>query len=296
MKVISIGELMVEMVNIEGDIYKKTFAGDTFNVAYYMKAYAPSDWDISYGTAFGVGDDDAVAFVQSHNVNTDKIIRHSERNIGLFILSNDACGEKQYRYWRGLSAAKTYLNTVQDFCDYDVVYFSGITAAITESRDNLIASIEYSKYKNSDMTVVYDFNYRRQLWTPEQAREFAGKVISLCDIIKISDEELPWIFGDDMTIEKLCQLSPNSQIIFTKGAYGAEHWEKSFLTTTCPAVKVETVVDTSAAGDSFISAYLWQRSIGSDVMTSLSTASKLASVVLGVKGSLLPKDKLPNLS
>ena len=295
MKIISIGELMVEMANIGGDTYKKTYAGDTFNVAYYMKAYAPEHWDISYGTALGTSMDDtgALDFIQSYGVHTDKIITHDTRTIGLFTLGNDASGEKQYGYWRSQSAAKTYFDRGHDFSDYQMIYFSGITAAITENHDNLITSISNAKQSDNAITVVYDFNHRRQLWSADDARIFAEKIIPLCDIIKISDEELVWIFGDTMTLEKLSTMAPTAEIIFTKGGDGSERWQGGEKTHTCPAVPVHTIVDTSAAGDSFIACYLWGRAIGLDVMITLENASKLASTVLGHKGSIAPLDSLP---
>ena len=298
MKFISIGELMVEMANINSDMYKKTYAGDTFNVAYYISAYAPDNWEISYGTSLGTSNDDngAIDYIKSHNIKTDAIDITPNRTIGLFTLSNDDSGEKQYGYWRSMSAAKTYFNDVRDFAQYDVLYLSGITAAITDNRDYLITSIANSKTANPNLTIAYDFNHRRQLWSPKDARDFAQHILPLCNIIKISDEELPWIFGDHMTITDLCNIAPNAEIIFTKGADGSERWKNGNQTHLCPAVTVDNIVDTSAAGDSFIACYLLHTSQGHDTQTSLENASKLASSVLGYKGSIAPLSHLPKLS
>lgn len=295
MKVISIGELMVEMIDTGNDIYKKTYAGDTFNVACYMRHYAPDDWHIDYGTALGKATDDnrALDFIGSYNIGTGAVTIHDSRNIGLFTLSNDASGEKQYGYWRSQSAAKTYFDRVHDFSSYDMVYFSGITSAITENRDNLVASLATTKANNSGVTIAYDFQHRRQLWSPQEGRDLAQKIMPHCDILKISDEELPWVFDDAMTMQKLSIMAPHAEVIFTKGGGGSERWQNGEQTHTCPAVPVDTIVDTSAAGDSFIACYLWMRGMGSDVMTALHHASQLSSTVLGHKGSIVPAEKMP---
>ena len=294
MKIISIGELMVEMANTHGDTYKKTYAGDTFNVAYYMKAYAPAHWYMTYGTVLGTTADDtgAIDFIKKYGIATDGVHIHDTRTIGLFTLGNDAHGEKQYGYWRSLSAAKTYFNNQQTFDGYDLIYFSGITAAIMENRDNLVDCIIES-YQTDTINIVYDFNHRRQLWSPDEARIFAEKIINYCHVLKISDEELPWIFGNAMTIEKLSTMTPNAEIIYTKGGDGSERWQNGECTHVCPAMPVQTIVDTSAAGDAFIAYYLVGRWTGLDVMQSLQNASQLASAVLGYKGSIAPLEALP---
>lgn len=301
MKVICVGELMVEMANTQGNIYKKTYAGDTFNTAYYMRAYAPSTWDIHYGTKLGKNTDDkgAVQFIEQFGIGTDYIAYSDTKTIGLFTLGNDENGEKQYGYWRGMSAAKYYFDDVRCFSDFDLVYISGITAAITHNRDNLVQSIKMTKQRTLEqgkkVIIAYDFNHRRQLWQPSQAKLFAENLMPYCDILKISDEELPWIFGADMTLAQLFEHAPHSEVIFTKGAGGSERWINGAMDMRIPAVHVDTVVDTSAAGDSFIALYLTGCLNGKDRIKSLKNASQVASAVLGVKGSIAPIDTLPSL-
>lgn len=297
MNVICIGELMVEMTHMGDGVYRKTYSGDTFNTAYYMRCYAPH-WHIDYGTSLGTSADDkgAIDFIQSHTIGTDTIDIHTSRTIGLLIFDTDNQGEKNYRYWRSDSAVKTYFDRVRDFSNYDIVYLSGITSAVTDNRNNLIESITTTKQNNKDVLVAYDFNHRRQLWSPSEGRDLAQKIMPLCDTMKISDEELPWLFGDDMTLQKLSAMAPHAEIIFTKGPHGSERWLGGVMTHSCPAVAVDTIVDLSAAGDSFIACYLWQRSVGGDVMLALQYASKVSSAVLGYRGSTAPQSQLPNFS
>lgn len=302
MKVLCIGELMVEMANTAGDTYIKSYAGDTFNVAYYMRSYAPKEWNIGYGTQLGIREDDkgAVRFIEKFGINTNAITYSADQTIGLFALSNHVNGEKQYGYWRGQSAAKSYFDTVHDFSDYDVVYLSGITGAITNNRENLVRSIQQTREKMAQQgkqgIIAYDFNHRLQLWSAEQAKTFAYALMPHCDVLKISDEELPWIFGENATVADLFTHAPHAEIIFTKGSGGSERWVNGRLDQICPAVKVNSVVDTSAAGDSFIALYLTTRLQGGTSHEALQNASLVASAVLGIKGSIAPLSALPKLT
>ena len=53
-RLLSIGECMVELMQAEGGLMRKSFAGDTFNTAYYARQYLPSDWSVDYFSAIGV--------------------------------------------------------------------------------------------------------------------------------------------------------------------------------------------------------------------------------------------------
>ncbi len=54
-----------------------------------------------------------------------------------------------------------------------------------------------------------------------------------------------------------------------------------------PAQKVEKVVDTTAAGDSFSAAYLASRLTGGDPQTAARAGHRLASRVIQVRGALI---------
>ncbi|KEZ63562.1 hypothetical protein C1E_0230775 [Pseudomonas amygdali pv. tabaci str. ATCC 11528] len=57
--------------------------------------------------------------------------------------------------------------------------------------------------------------------------------------------------------------------------------------------KVERVVDTTAAGDSFSAAYLAARLMGEHLRQAAEAGHRLASVVIQHPGALVPKSVMP---
>ena len=289
MKILSIGEFMVEMKNTSPNTYEKGYAGDTFNFAYYMRQLCPADWDIQYGTVFGnqAEDQNAINFIKSKNIGIDRIQSHPSKTIGLFLLSNTDDGEKQYGYWRSDSAARTFFNTVQSFDDFDMVYLSGITAAISNDKETLITSIKNTY--NSGVKIAYDLQHRRQLWSLTDGKEFFTQIIEFCNVVKISDEEWEWLYQNEKTIDQLSIQHPNIEIILTCGENPSQRWLNGECTDICPTKTVDKVIDSSAAGDSFIATYLTNTLLGKTPMTALENASAVSSKVLQYKGSLIPE-------
>ena len=283
MKLLAIGELMIEMSHMDGNIYKRKFAGDTFNFLYYAKKFSPINWDLNYLTALG---NDSISkelldFIKKSGINTDSIIIHKTKTLGLFILSNLENGEKQYLYWRGQSAAKTVFNSLINLSKYDVIYFSGITAAIMENKENLIESI-----KNADKKLIYDLNHRKQLWSKDEAVSFSKKILPFCHFIKISDEEFDFLFPN-MNFKDFSSRYPKAEIIYTCGAKNSQVWKNSKRVAIVESRKVKKIIDTSGAGDSFLGVYIVDRLKNESEVVSLHKANQLASYVVQEKGSLV---------
>lgn len=290
MKIACIGEIMVEMAHMDTDAYKMQFAGDTFNVAYYMQHLKPKDWDISYITKVGTDtiSQELVSFISHMGIHTHGIQSSTDKTIGLFMLRMDDVGEKVYAYWRGQSAARTVFDTPMDLRDYDGISISGITAAIQYNRDGLIATLKqcYTMGKK----IIYDFNHRKPLWSPSEARDFANQIMPYCHIIKMSDEEQEFLDMPD--IASLSQSVPNAIWVYTQGEQGAQAWQNGDCVAAVPSVPPVQVVDTSAAGDSFHAGFCIHYLNGGRVGDALQVGAELASRVIAYKGSIMPMDTI----
>ncbi len=101
---------------------------------------------------------------------------------------------------------------------------------------------------------MIDPNIRPQFITdPAAYRARLAKMIAVCDILKVSDDDLNWIIDgpatlDDKTAEILAQ-GPKL-VIVTKGSDGAKAYLAGGQSTESAARKVD-VVDTVGAGDTF---------------------------------------------
>src|SRR5690625_2991509 len=108
------------------------------------------------------------------------------------------------------------------------------------------------------MIVSYDPNLRLSLWDSEQhARETIISMFSEVDILKLSDEELTFVTGEqavDAGIEKLTAYGI-PLIIVTLGAEGCYVFTSEGHEQV-PAMKVKAL-DTTGAGDAFVSGILY---------------------------------------
>ncbi|MGL1921672.1 MAG: sugar kinase [Hyphomicrobiales bacterium] len=286
-KLLCVGEIMLEMAQLTPNTYKKSYAGDCFNVAHYASIIGGSHIQVDYLTTIGndVESDDCFQFIKEHAVGTQKIIRDERNTIGLFLLSNDEFGEKQYAYWRSVSAAKHLFEQTRDMSDYDFIQFSGITAAITINKDNLIASLKSAKLNGSD--IIFDFNYRQQLWSIEEVIDFTNKILKIVDIVKISSEELDLLFPNK-TIADFSEEFKHIEWILTCGGAKAEIWKGGYLMAQQKFKPKLKVIDTSAAGDSFLGTFIGSLNQGFSAAERLSRSHKVATQVIASKGSIIP--------
>ena len=86
--------------------------------------------------------------------------------------------------------------------------------------------------------------------------ERINRLIALCDILKISDEDITWITGKtDLTAAARKWLNAGAKVVvITRGENGVEVFTKG-LSFKQPSISVK-VVDTVGAGDTFTAGFL----------------------------------------
>ena len=107
------------------------------------------------------------------------------------------------------------------------------------------------------MLVSYDPNYRPALWrTRRDALEWMTLPLSLVDVIKLSEEELPLLTGTEDLEEgsRVLEEKGIRLVMITLGSRGAFcRWQGACFTV--PGVPAQ-VADTNGAGDTFLGAVL----------------------------------------
>ena len=86
------------------------------------------------------------------------------------------------------------------------------------------------------------------------------RMIAAASLVKISDEDLGWLYPDADLVAKSKELLSTSKaqvFVLTQGAEGAIFFTKDSQVTV-PAVKVENLADTVGAGDTFMAALIYQ--------------------------------------
>jgi len=131
------------------------------------------------------------------------------------------------------------------------LYFGGISLACEPGAETYATLAEREA---SRRVIMLDPNIRAGFITdPVVYRDRLDRMISCADIVKVSDEDLDWIYPDQASLEdKIEQLraAGPSVVILTRGAEGASGYFGISGRIDVPVRKVD-VVDTVGAGDTF---------------------------------------------
>jgi len=299
-RMLSIGECMVELMQAEGDLLRKGYAGDSFNTAYYARLFLPADWSVDYFTAVGTDtvSDEMLAFIESTGVGTSHIRRVEGRSPGLYMIHLKD-GERSFSYWRSVSAAKTLADDPDRLRApieaSDVIVFSGITLAIlaADAVETLLS--ELRRAKAAGKTVVFDPNIRPRLWDDKtRMLETITSGARASNMVMPSFDDEATHFGDvdiKATVTRYRSLGVDN-IIVKDGPNGITLAFKGMPPAFVPAASVAKVVDTTSAGDSFNGAFLAHYVEHENPLEAAAFAAGIAARVIGHHGALVARDKL----
>ena len=296
---VAVGECMIEMSGGEDRQYQLGYAGDTLNTSWYMRALLPKDWTVDYCTALGADrySSDIKAFLETHEIGTKHIATIEGRRPGLYMIHQEK-GDRHFTYWRDTSAAKLLAEDkdvlAKAFEGADMIYFSGITMAILNprARGRLMGAIVAAREAGS--RIVFDTNLRPALWSSERVM---GSVLTaaatISDVVMPTHTDEAPVFGDksiEETADRYLELGVE-EVVVKDGA------KTAMVATASERIKVDPpkadkVVDATGAGDSFNGAYLSGRQAGLGLEEAVERAHRVAGIVIGHKGALVPADQI----
>lgn len=295
MKIAILGECMIEFSKGLEEEYHKSFAGDTFNTAYYLKQINKKV-NIEYIT--GIGNDsisnDFLNYLKYHEINANYIERIKNKTLGLYLINTDN-GERSFSYWRDTSAAKKLFDTKnlfkfkRDFLTFDMIYFSAITLAILskKGRKNLFKILKEAQ--NNGVKIAYDSNYREKLYkNKKESIKQHNKALKYCSIFlpSLEDEQKREKNINYKDIILRCLKHGEKEIIIKNGSKSIIYYHNKKV-KKFSIKKVKNVVDTTAAGDSFNGAYLANRLAKRSVIDSIKIASRVAKKVILSRGAII---------
>ena len=205
---------------------------------------------------------------KENNIGSQYIQRTDKANTALAFVTLMADGNREFSFYRNPSA--DMLLEPEDvkkewFDECGILHFCSVALAAEPMKSAHDAAIRFAS--ESGAIISFDPNLRFPLWKDHEAlRKTVQDYIPKADIVKISDEELSFIAGDEAGIEYddqkvkevISSLFTGSVklIIYTKGSAGAEAYTKnSFAFAASEKVKA---IDTTGAGDGFIGSFLYQ--------------------------------------
>lgn len=298
-RIVLFGECMVELATQSAITLERSFAGDTYNTAVYLKRCSPM-LSVSYFTA--IGDDflsnELLFKMGDEQINTDYVFRCNQHNLGLYLVKRDQYGEQTFAYWRDNSAATQTFNAYKGQSIHaNYFYFSGISLGILddEQRQKLFKLLE--QLKCTGTSIVFDPNYRQKLWQDRaQAQFWTDKSYAISDIVFPGSEDHLALYDHVDTEQILSHLSTFDirEIVIKNGANGVNifYANERFIV---PTVRVNNIVDTTAAGDAFNAGYIACRINGGSIIVATNYAAKVAAVVIGCPGAIIDSSQFKQL-
>jgi 2-dehydro-3-deoxygluconokinase len=296
-RVISIGEVMVELSRGADGRYGFAFGGDTFNTAVYL---ARAGIPVTYATAMGDDpySDGLLALAAAEGVNTDLITRVPGRMPGLYMIETDSKGERKFYYWRDTSPARdvfeldNWASVCEQLLTARLIYFSGVTLSLYSNTGigRFLATLELARKQG--VKVAFDGNFRPRGWKGDaaRARTVFTEALKRVDIALPTFEDEAMLWGDtnpEATVARL-QAYGIGEIAVKNGQENALCADKNGRELV-PVPEVVQPIDTTAAGDSFNAAYLAARLNGENPVTAAVAAHGLAGQVIRHRGAIMPR-------
>lgn len=202
-KVVTFGELMLRLAPegyyrfVQADKYGATYGGGEANVAVSLANYGLDASFVSKMPKHEIGQA-GVNSLKKFGVDTTKIVRGGDR-VGIYYLEKGASQRpSKVIYDRAYSAIATAKREDFDWdsilCDVDWFHFTGITPALGENVTEIcLDALKACRAKK--ITVSCDLNYRKNLWSKDQAKETMTKLAEYIDVCIANEEDSADVFG-----------------------------------------------------------------------------------------------------
>jgi Sugar kinases, ribokinase family len=196
----------------------------------------------------------------AEGVDVSRIRRTAEAGTALAFVSLQADGNREFSFYRNPSADMLLdEGEIEEswFAEGDILHFGSVNLIDAPVKEAHRKAIRFVRERGG--IVSFDPNVRLPLWSdPQRCRDAILEFLPLCQLVKISDEELSFITGIEDEEDALQSLFVGDveHVLYTRGAQGADWVSKTFRIHV-PGLNVQAV-DTTGAGDAFVGAILYQ--------------------------------------
>ncbi|MCP3144931.1 carbohydrate kinase family protein [Pyxidicoccus xibeiensis] len=194
----------------------------------------------------------------AEGVDVSHLRQTAEARTGLVFISLDARGERTFTFFRTRSAEFLLGEADVDpgfLLRAKVVHCGSNSLHRQEARDATVRMLELAR--GADRIVSCDPNLRLHAWEdPSALKGLLARMLPLCTVVKLSEEELGYVTETQVPEEALARLSAMGVLlpVVTLGERGAVLlWKGERVHVPAPRVPV---VDTTGAGDGFVAGML----------------------------------------
>lgn len=243
--VLCLGEALIDVIEREGKIEEKV-GGSVYNVACGLASLGHATSLASWWA----GDERGVRLEEHLRAGGVGIVAGSA-NAKKTSIANahvDALGQATYDFemdWQ--------VPPLPDAESISHLHTGSFAATLAPGAAAVLTAVKSMAIRG---TVSYDPNVRPSLMgSPEQVRPQIEEIISLADVVKASDEDISWLYGEDVSLESVLhkwkEMGPGL-IVATRGPWGSYTLcanDRDMLVVD--PLNIE-VADTVGAGDSFM--------------------------------------------
>lgn len=198
--------------------------------------------------------------LEENGIGTSHVLRTKEANTSLAFVALKEDGNREFSFYRKPGADMLFSKEKVEadwFKDAYALHFCSVSLGDFPMKEAHKKTIEAAT--EAGAIISFDPNLRFALWeNPEDLKKAVLEFLPLAHVLKLSDEELYFLTGEDSieaAKEKLF-VGNVGLLIYTKGADGAKCYTKK-ANAQSKGEKVKAV-DTTGAGDAFIGSFLYQ--------------------------------------
>lgn len=234
-------------------------------------------------------------------ISTEHLCMDKKTRTTLAFVKNDEDGDRSFSFYRDPGAdmmlyKEEVKKSVMEGCK--IFHFGSLSMTHEPVREATKYAIQIAK--ENEVLISFDPNLRESLWEDlEQARVQIAYGMSVCDVLKISDNEITWFTGEpdyDKAIEMIRNQYEIPLILVSLGKDGSMAYYKyqnAEFKVEMPAYLQKNTIETTGAGDTFhgvILHFLLEKGISNlapdDIGEMLRFANAAASIITTRKGAL----------
>lgn len=305
--VVALGELLIDMTNNgvsenNNDLFEANPGGAPCNVLAMLKKFGHSVSFIGK-----VGEDifgrKLKSTLEEVGIGTENLLMDKDVRTTLAFVETFADGDRDFSFYRNPGAD---MMLRKDEVNADLIRESRVfhfgTLSMTHAgvREATLYALQVAK--ESGCIISFDPNLREPLWDSlDEAKKQVLAGLEYCDYLKISDNEIQWLTGEeDFTagVKKIREQFSIPLITVSMGKEGSrayylnEKTGEEHVVEVAPFISNETI-ETTGAGDTFCGCVLHfilenglKDLTEAQLKDMLTTANAAASLITRVKGAL----------
>lgn len=299
--VVALGELLIDFTENgtsgqDNPVYEANPGGAPCNVLSMLNR-------LGHQTAFlgKVGNDifgrQLRSTVESAGINVEGLLTDEDVRTTLAFVETKPDGDRDFSFYRnpGADMMLREEEVRDDIIAAGKIFHFG-TLSMTNEPVRSATKHAIAVAKENGALISFDPNIREPLWKDmEEAKEQTAYGLSVCDILKISDNEIQWFSGKEDYTEGIRMLQQTYQIpliLLSMGRDGSRAYYKNMIVEV-PAFLQKNTIETTGAGDTFgacclhyILQYGLMELTEQQLKDMLTFANAAASIITTRKGAL----------